>query len=228
MPENHLLKIFNSAQRNYFNKKYKKIEVDFHNFRSLKHTIEWTPWRIRIKVNEHFRQAPDKIVEHLAIILLAKVYRVRVERNIRADYNNYVEILRESLPVKKHNRLDSYKSMGKRFDLIKMFEQINDLYFENNLRMPTLGWSREKSYWRLGFYDKERNLLVISRVFDQSGIPEEVVQYLLYHEMLHIHFPSDRKNGRRVIHPPKFRKTEKQFPHYEDIQNWLKLNLRLL
>jgi len=228
MPENRLLKIFNSVQKNYFKKKYKKIEVDFHKFRSLKHTIEWTPWRIRIKVNEHFRLAPDKIIELLAIILLAKVYRVRVERNIRADYNTYVEIMRESLPVKKHNRLDAYKSKGKIFDLSEIFEHINDLYFENNLRMPTLGWSRKKSYWRLGFYDKERNLLVISRVFDQSGVPEEVVQYLIYHEMLHIHFPSERKNGRRIIHPPLFRETEKQFPGYQDIQIWLKSNLRQL
>ena len=93
MPENRLLKIFNSVQKNYFKKKYKIIEVDFHKFRSLKHTIEWTPWRIRIKVNEHFRLAPDKIIELLAIILLAKVYRVRVERNIRADYNTYVYIM---------------------------------------------------------------------------------------------------------------------------------------
>jgi len=228
MPENRLLKIFNSIQRDYFNKKYKKIEVDFHKFRSLKHTIEWTPWRIRIRVNAHFRQAPDKIIELLAIILLAKVYRVRVERNIRTDYNSYVEILKESLPVKKHNRLDAYESKGKRFDLAALFDQINGRYFENNLVIPTLGWSRNNSYWRLGFYDKERNLLVISRVFDQSGVPEEVVQYLVYHEMLHIHFPSVRKNGRRIIHPREFRITEKKFPNYEDIQNWLKSNLRKL
>jgi hypothetical protein len=228
MPENHLGKIFNSIQRDYFNKKYKKIEVGFHKFRSLKHTVEWTPWRIRIKVNEHFREAPDKIIELLAIILLAKVYQVKVERDIRAGYNNYVEGLKESLPVKKHNRLDAYKSKGERFDLVKIFDQLNTLYFGNNLKMPILGWSRKNSYWRLGFYDKERNLLVISRVFDQHGVPDEVVEYLVYHEMLHIHFPYERKNGRRIIHPPEFRRTEKQFPRYQNIQNWLKSNLRKL
>jgi predicted metal-dependent hydrolase len=94
--------------------------------------------------------------------------------------------------------------------------------------MPTLGWSRKKSYWRLGFYDQDRNLLVISRVFDQRGIPEEIVRYLVYHEMLHIHFPSERKNGRRIIHSPEFRRIEKIFPAYQDIQNWLKSNLRKL
>jgi len=228
MSDNHLNKIFNSAQRDFFNKKYKKIEVDFHNFRSLKHTVEWTPWRIKIKVNEHFRRAPDNIIKLLAIILLAKVYQVKVGRDIRSDYNNYVESLKEYLPVKKHNSLDAYKSKGERFDLVKIFDQLNALYFENKLRLPILGWSRKKSYWRLGFYDMDRNLLVISRVFDQRGVPDEVVKYLVYHEMLHIHFPFERKNGRRKIHPPEFRRTEKKFPRYQDIQNWLKSNLRKL
>jgi hypothetical protein len=228
MPDNQLTNIFSAIQRDYFNKKYKKIEVDFYKFRSLKHTIEWTPWRIRIRVNEHFRQAPEKILKLLAIILLAKVYKIRVGRDIRTSYNDYVEILKESLPIKKHNRLDAYTSEGEVFDLVNIFNQLNVLYFENKLRMPILGWSRKNSYWRLGFFDKERNLLVISRVFDQPGVPKEIVRYLVYHEMLHIHFPSERNNGRRVIHPPVFRKTEKQFPGYQDIQNWLKANLRKL
>jgi len=228
MPDNHLGTIFNNAQRHYFRKRYKKIDVEYHQFRSLKHTIEWTPWRIRIKVNEQFRHAPDKILEFLAIILLARVYGTRVDRDIRDKYNNYVETLRESLPVRKHNRLDAYTPEGDVYNLSGIFNHLNRLYFENNLKMPTIGWSRNNSHWRLGFYDKERNLLVISRLFDNSSVPEEIVQYLVYHEMLHIYFPSERKNGRRVIHSAQFRETERQFPEYQDIQDWLKLNLRKL
>lgn len=228
MPDSHIETIFNTVQRQYFKTKYKKIDVEFYKFRSLKHTIEWTLWRIRIRVNEHFRHAPDKIIELLAIILLAKVYKVRVGRDIRKSYDDYIEILKESLPVKKYNRLDSYTAKGEIFDLTKIFNQLNALYFGSNLKIPVLGWSRKNSYWRLGFYDKERDLLVISRVFDQSAVPEDIVRYMVYHEMLHIYYPSERKNGRRVIHPPAFRKTEKQFPGYKDIQNWLKSNLRKL
>lgn len=228
MPENRLGTIFKTVQNQYFNKKYKKIEVEFHRFRSLKHTIEWTPWRIRIKVNEHFAHAPDTILEKLAIILLAKVYKVSVGKDIRNSYNDYVESLKESLPAKKHNRLDSYTAMGNRYDLSKIFQQLNTSYFNDSLTEPIVGWSRKKSYWRLGFYDQERNLLVISRIFDHSNVPEQIVRYLVYHEMLHIHFPSERKNGRRIIHSAQFRETERQFPKYQDIQDWLKRNIRKL
>jgi len=176
-------------------------------------------------VNEHFRNAPDTILKKLAIILLAKVYKVRVDSDIRSSYNAYVEIMKESLPVKKPNRLDAYTSAGRVFELTRIFNHLNTLYFKSNLKMPILGWSRNKSYRRLGFYDKDRNLLVISRVFDQPGVPEKIVRYLVYHEMLHIHFRSYKKNGRRVIHPPLFKRIEKQFPDYQEIQKWLKLNL---
>jgi predicted metal-dependent hydrolase len=228
MSEYHIGTIFNTVQKQYFNKKYKKIEVSFHPFRSLKHTIEWTPWRIRIRVNEHFRFAPDDIIEKLAIILLAKVYKAKVGKNIRKNYNEYVDTIRDKLPAKKYNRLDSYTAKGHIYDLSEIFETLNKSYFKDSLRNPTIGWSRKKSYWRLGFYDKERNLLVISRVFDHPKVPIIVVKYLVYHEMLHIFFPSERKNGRRVIHSSRFRETERQFPEYEEIQDWLKLNLRKL
>jgi predicted metal-dependent hydrolase len=228
MPENQLGILFKSVQNQYFNTKYKKIEVDFHPFKSLKHTIEWTPWRIRIKVNEHFRNAPDIILEKLAIILLARVYRAKVGKEIRKGYNDYVESLREGLPAKKHNRLDSYKTKGRIYDLSNIFDQLNEIYFSNLLKKPVLGWSRKKSYWRLGFYDKERNLLVISRVFDHPKVPDKIVHYLVYHEMLHIHIPTERRNGRRIIHSAEFRETEKQFPEYQSIQDWLKVNLKKL
>jgi predicted metal-dependent hydrolase len=179
-------------------------------------------------VNEQFRHAPDNILELLAIILLAKVYKVKVGRDIRNGYNDYVDILKDALPQKKHNRLDAYSAKGHIFDLSMIFKQLNEVYFANILTMPIVGWSRNKSYWRLGFYDKERNLLVISRIFDQSTVPEKIVRYLVYHEMLHIYYPSERKNSRRIIHSIEYRETEKQYPEYQDIQDWLKLNLKKL
>ncbi len=228
MPNNQLEELFISIQKKYFKKNHKNIDVEYYPFRSLKHTIEWTPWRIRIRINQQFINAPDQIIEDLAIILLAKVYKVKNIKEARRRYNDYVEKLRESLPPKKYNRMDSYKAGGRFYDLSRIFQQLNELYFSNGLKTPVLGWSRMKSYKRLGFYDKERNLLVISRIFDQRGVPENIIRYLVYHEMLHIKYPTIQKNGRRIIHSKQFRHTEKQFPQYDKIQDWLKSNLRKL
>jgi len=43
--------------------------------------------------------------------------------------------------------------------------------------------------------------------------------------MLHIKYPAEKKNGRRIIHSPAFRKEEKKYPGYNHINQWLKSHL---
>jgi len=47
------------------------------------------------------------------------------------------------------------------------------------------------------------------------------LEFLMYHEMLHIVFPTERINGRRRIHPPVFKGAERRFPEYQKIQHWI-------
>jgi predicted metal-dependent hydrolase len=228
MTDRELTEIFTQIQKKYHAPSYKKISAKFYKSRSIKHTIEWTPWRIKVRICHHFCTAPDYALIDTAIILLAKVYKTKVSSEIRMEYRQYVESLEDKLPLRRHNRLDSYQAQGKIYNLATVFSEVNRQYFENHLKLPMLGWSRQKSYRRLGFYDEKRNLLVISRIFDDERVPEEIMRYMVYHEMLHIHFPAERRNGRRIIHGPEFKKAEKNFPHYKEIQKWIKFNLRIL
>lgn len=225
MTDRQITDIFRQIQKKYYTSSFKKISAEFYISRSIKHTIEWTPWRIKVKVSHHFRTAPDYILIYTAIIMLSKVYKTKVEKEIRMEYRQYAESLEDKLPVRRHHRLDSYQAKGKIYNLSAVFSELNRQYFENNLKLPVLGWSRQKSYRRLGFYDEKRNLLVISRIFDDERVPEEISRYMVFHEMLHIHFPAKSKNGRRIIHGPEFKKVERSFPHFEEIQKWIKSNL---
>jgi predicted metal-dependent hydrolase len=42
-----------------------------------------------------------------------------------------------------------------------------------------------------------------------------LVEYLMFHEMLHMRYPVERVGHRRVVHSRAFRQAEKRFPHYE-------------
>jgi len=48
------------------------------------------------------------------------------------------------------------------------------------------------------------------------------VEYIVYHEMLHMRFPVERRGHRRVVHSREFREAEKQFPKYEQACRQLK------
>jgi len=228
MTDNQLTELFQRIHKDQFPRRKRKVEALFYPYRSLRHTIEWNPWRIKIKVSQYFRAAPRHILEYLAVILLSKVYKLPVDRELRREYRIFLDELAGQVPQRKPKQPAGYSPTGNTFNLQNLFDQLNVRYFENRLKRPLLGWSKNRSYSRLGFYDEKRKLLVISCIFDDYRVPEEIVRYLLYHEMLHIYYPTSSRNGRRTVHSPTFKSAEKKFPAFEDIQKWIKKNVRKL
>jgi hypothetical protein len=62
---------------------------------------------------------------------------------------------------------------------------------------------------------------MISRWLDRKQVPAYLVEYIMYHEMLHMVIPSETKNGKRYIHTPQFQKKEREFAYYEEAKRWL-------
>jgi hypothetical protein len=228
MTDKQLTELFERVHQEELLRRRRKVEAIFYPYRSLRHTIEWTPWRIRVKVSQYFRGAPIQILEYAAIILLSKVYKLPVDREISRTYRIYLDRLHDEIPQSKRKHPGGYSSFGSNFDLQRLFDDLNREYFENKIQRPILGWSKGKSYTRLGFYDAKRNLLVVSRIFDQPSVPEQVLRYLLFHEMLHIFYPTIRREERRIIHSAEFKKTEHRFPGFIEIQKWIKKHVRKL
>lgn len=224
MNNQELTQIFKDTHRGYFSKNNKKITAEFYPYRSLRHTVEWNHKSLKIRVSEFFTHAPLRIIKILAIILLAKVYKYKVDKEIKRVYQNYLKELQKSMPNPVRRAPLKYTAKGDIYNLKEIFNSLNTKYFSNQLNVQFIGWSKNKSYSRLGFYDKERNLLVISKIFDSPKVPQQVIEFLVYHEMLHIHIPINTKNGRRQIHPKEFKKIEQKFPAFEKIDQWIKKN----
>jgi hypothetical protein len=55
-----------------------------------------------------------------------------------------------------------------------------------------------------------------------------MVEYIVFHEMLHIHHPTVHHNGRRYNHTPAFRRDEEQFEHFHAAESWIEQNVRKL
>lgn len=208
-------------QFNFPTKKY-RLKAEFYPSKSLRHTISLRSGQILIRISETFKSVPEEILGLLGIILLAKIFRYKVERDINRKYREYVrEYILPQHPVNERRPSVKYTAAGKFYDLNEIFNSINSQFFENKIQKPVLGWSLNKSYGRLGFYSDARNLLVISRIFDSRKAPLQVVRYLMYHEMLHIYLPARIVNGRKLVHTERFRKLERQFPDFENIQKWI-------
>ncbi len=228
MQDAELRCIFQDIHQKHFRAGRRSVEAVFHPYRSLRHTIQWNTGKINARISNHFRTAPRHILEILALILLSKVYQQRVNTSLRKIYRAYTQDLMKNLPPVKGRSAARYVPNGRCFDLGQIFRELNREFFHDQIRAGNIGWSLKKSYRRLGFYDKRRDLLVISRIFDHPRVPKEVVWFLVYHEMLHISIPERMGKGRRILHPPEFRKWEREFPRYHEIDAWIKRNLMRL
>ncbi len=226
MDDHQLQELYFGLFKQYFpNKKRYDLKAQFYTSKSLRHTIEIKSNVIHVRIANHFVSVPREILSVLGLILLGKLFRYKIDRALTRTYRAYVE--KHIMPYRERKASKPsprYTANGSVYDLDEMFDRLNRIYFDAKLKKPLLGWSLNKSYTRLGFYSEERSLLVVSRIFDSRKTPEEVVQFLLYHEMLHILIPVTKKKGYRRIHPPEFRRLEKAFPDFASIQKWIDKN----
>jgi predicted metal-dependent hydrolase len=90
-------------------------------------------------------------------------------------------------------------------------------------KVPTLSWSKTVSRHRFGHWDPDHNAVVISQVLDDPDVPEFVLDYVLYHELLHILHPVKMGSAtKRIVHSAAFRRDERRFPRWKEGEEWIR------
>ncbi|MCW5960027.1 MAG: hypothetical protein KIS76_07675 [Pyrinomonadaceae bacterium] len=206
-----------------------EINVRFYPYLGINHTIRVRDGKVYVRIGEICRDAPLDVQESLAFILVGKLLRTRISPAVSAIYRDYSKLseLREQALKNKKARGKKVISSpyGEFFDLETIFERLNLLYFGNKLKKPTLSWSRDRTFRILGHHDAEHETIIVSKSLDSPEVPEFVVEYVVFHEMLHILHPVERVNGRRRIHTPAFKRDERQFAYYSEADNWIDRNI---
>jgi hypothetical protein len=203
-----------------------EVDVRYYPYAGLNHTIRLRSGRVYVRLSDVFKGAPVGVHRALAFILVSKLLRRRsappfYERVYR-DYAFSPEVLRASdLARRQRGRKMVSSAQGRVYDLGRMFQRLNQRYFGGEIERPTLTWSQRRTRTILGHHDGVHDTIVISKTLDSADVPEWFVEYILYHEMLHIKHPARLINGRRYYHTKAFRTDEQRFPHYQEAQLWL-------
>jgi predicted metal-dependent hydrolase len=112
-------------------------------------------------------------------------------------------------------RLAATNPRGAHFDLDRLFDELNGKYFEGRLQRPHIGWSARNWRRQFGCYDPGPNQILLNRRMDRPGVPACAVEYVLFHEMLHVKHPTRRSGCSMVSHSREFREEEKRFAEFE-------------
>ena len=202
------------------------MDVRFRRFTSLNTTIRMREGRLHVRLSDLLEHAPESVHQAIAHILLAKLYRKPIAPGHADRYRRYTQSEVVSKQAERIRQTRGRKRIstpeGHQFHLEEVFESVNTRFFHGLLGRPTLTWSAHVAKRMLGHYDAAHNTIVVSRVFDRPGTPRYAIEYLLYHEMLHLKHPVRVKAGRRCVHSREFQAEERLFPELAEAREFLK------
>jgi len=202
------------------------LSVRFFAYANINNTIRLRQGKLFVRLSDLLEGAPQPVLRGLAHILLAKMYRKSIDPGHATRYRRYVSS--HDLRKKAHlirqirGRKRIVPAQGIAYNLEDIFDELNTKFFHGLLARPLLTWSRERARHRLGHYDPAHNAIVVSRIFDVPRVPRYAVEYIVYHEMLHLKHPVKLRGSRRCVHPPEFQAEEKLFPNLHRAQQFLK------
>ncbi len=202
------------------------IAIRFRRFTSLTTTIRLREGCLHVSLSDLLEGAPESVHRAIAHILIAKIYKKNIEPAQSLRYKRFVssaavtrqtELIRHARGSKRYTGPE-----GRYYHLDEVFDSLNVRFFGGLLGRPELTWSEHHAKRSLGHYDAAHNTIVVSRVFDRPSSPRYAIEYLLYHEMLHLKHPVRMRGVRRCVHSREFKAEEALFPQLPEALAFIK------
>jgi hypothetical protein len=201
------------------------FHVELYPYANLSHTLRLRNDVAHARLSDILRDAPVPVIEAAAAILLGQMYRLRVPGELRDVYRQFAlahSTRRRIARVRrKRARRVEHHPCGAAHDLGPMFAAINLQYFGGRLPRPRLGWSARPWRSQFGCFDASLDQIVMNKRLDRPEVPSYAVEFILYHEMLHVKHPLRAAACGLQAHSPEFRAEEKRFQQYARARKFL-------
>ena len=192
-------RLFPNKQFNYLTEiEYNRRLSDFNA------NITLTMNKIVLKMNLQWKDIDEEIKIGLIQHLLSRIFKKKVNTQNIDLYNNFVKNIPLLTPKTKNDPI-----------LNESFERINQQFFYGQMEKPNLKWGRD-SRRKLACYNFHNDTISVSTIF--KNCRQEVLDYLMYHELLHKHHKFKHNNGRNSFHSPAFKRDEALYPDYKQLE----------
>ncbi len=173
-------------------------------FKPYNANVRYTSKKLEFSLSKKWKGVSREIVIGLIQSLLLKVFKGKKETIYIDLYNSFIKNLHVSIPKSKTHPI-----------LENSFNRVNETYFDNLVDIPNLEWGTF-SRAKLGSYDYHTDTITISRIFINED--RELLDYIMYHEMLHKKLKYRSNNNRSYHHTSEFKKMERNFQHQKEIE----------
>ena len=191
-----------------------KVRFSGH-FNQFNANVRYNPFRtvLEFHLSRSWRDVSPEIAKGLVQSLLVKVYKVKKSTINIELYENFVKNLHISIPKTLSDPL-----------LDESFNRVNEKYFAGFVEKPNFVWG-SASRATLGTYDYKTDTVRISSVLRVA--PQHLLDYVVYHELLHKKLKFHSTGGRSFHHTSNFREMEHSFENFSKVESDLKSYLRV-
>lgn len=195
--------------------------VGFYPYAQGRSTVREREGRLEFRLNEGLRGADGLVLEGILGLLTCRIRNVdegRVDPAAARAYRDHM-VARPAPGRKGRKHIDP---VGTHRSLLASYLRVS-LDMDLTLpEVPKLSWSKEVARHRFGHWDPDHQAVVISQVLDDPKVPEFVLDYVLYHELLHILHPVKMGSGsKRIVHSAAFKRDERKFPDWQEAEKWI-------
>lgn len=199
----------------------KKLLLKINDNHTTMLSVRWESDCTRVSLHRMFLKAPKNVMNALAC------YIRREHHEIPLNVKGFID---ESLQRLDYSHLVNRRylcTQGSTYHLQTMYDTLNKEYFQGsvNLLITWFGRSEQRPRTRiaLGLYHDALKLIKIHKIMDSPIFPSYVVEFIIFHEMLHHVCPAYYdKAGVHHIHSKEFKALEAQYRHYQLAEQWLK------
>jgi len=207
------------------------VDVVFTNNRSTMVSFKRLNGRIVVRLHHLFRHANEDTLDFLAL------YLGKHDKKASAKIDAFISTYKSEI---RHSALSNPKPMksdGQYHDLKVVLERVSKAYFDGKVDVQ-IGWARRparkgrknaKTVSRaLATYNYSDRTIRVSPILDAIDVPEYVIDWIVYHELLHHVLPVEESHGKHRYHTRRFRTLERAFIHYREAKAWEKVNTNRL
>lgn len=200
--------------------KYRKFGVEFNFYHtSALFQIQGKASQIQITSQESLTTAPDSVLIALLETALGNPSQSSRKQIRNFTFSRMYQSTREHLEylgIPKGSFAE-----GSVHHLGESFERVNLAYFDGLISAPHLVWNNRSTVRKFGHYQWDIDTVMVSRTLDQRRVPEFVVDFVMYHELLHKKLGAHLVNSRRMVHTSAFREQEAKFSRFDEAQRYL-------
>ncbi len=152
-------------------------------------------------LSKKWKTVSREIVIGLIQDLLLRILKDSKKTTNTDLYSNFVKGLHISIPKSNIHPV-----------LLESFNRVNAKYFYGSAELPNLVFGHD-SKRKLASYNYHTDTISVSSIFKSART--EIIDYLIFHELLHKELKFRNSNSKTIHHSGKFRKLEHSFENQE-------------